>query len=305
MPFTRTTQSLVRTMSKTISKEKTSRQEVGDRTLPPRFILLGLPANWRNAFPRELCVSCSTQSQISDVVRDANENSLWIAPRSAMIDQFIRAVTSLAVAHSGHKLRIGNLLMLSPPRAETSGILHGFFESVVGGSSSFKTLPREQLIEVLLAPKEQARDLFIGGLVDMKSRVLLLVRGDLSRLVVPLSIFGASGTTKPNFRRFEVDDYGHTIRFGYYEAGADFVLYALDPDFRRRSNAKRIELKRGFGPSLRRLRILRRLGRDSFGEISTKTIARIERGKVQRPREKTLRVICETLGVKAEEIETF
>ncbi len=222
-----------------------------------------------------------------------------------MIDQLIRAVGQLAVTRSGRETCMGNLLMLGPPRPKTLPILCEFFESIVGEDSSFKTLPAEQLIEVLLEPKEKTRDLCIGGLVDTKTNTLALVRGDLTRLIVPLSIFRPSGTSKPDFRRFEIDDHGQTVRFGDYEAGVDFVLYALDADYRRRSNARRREQARGFGPSLRRLRILRKLGRDGFDGITAKTIARIERDEVQRPRGKTLRVICETLGVEAEEIKTY
>lgn len=292
-------------MTKTISKKKSKGRPVTRRGTSPRFILLALPARWSNQFSKQHYVACKSLKQMSEVARRANKDSLWIASGSETIDQLIRAMGQFAVARSGRGTRLGNLLMLDAPRAKTLAILHGYFESVVGVNASFKSLPCDQLAEVLSAPKEQARDLFIGGLVDAKSEALVLVRGDLSRVVVPLSIFGASGISKPDFRRFEVDDYGQTIRFGSYEAAADFVLYALDPDFRRRINAKRRGRDKGFGPSLRRLRTLRKLGRDAFDGIAAKTIARIERAEVHKPRGKTLQVICEVLGVEAEEIETY
>jgi DNA-binding Xre family transcriptional regulator len=163
----------------------------------------------------------------------------------------------------------------------------------------------DQLAEVLAMPKEQVRDLFIGGSADTQSNTLALVRGDFSRVCVPLSIFQPSGTSKPDFRRFGVDDYGQTVRLGNYEAGTDFILYALDPEYRTRINAKRREQKQSFGASLRRLRNLRKLSRDSFGVVAAKTIARIEGGEVKKPHRTTLQAICETLSVELNEIETY
>lgn len=293
-------------MTKTVSKKKSKRRAVAHRATSPRFILLGLSARWSNKLlAKENFVVCNSLTQMSEVARRANKDSLWIVSRSEMIDQLIRAMGEFVLARSARETRLGNLLMLDAPRTRTLAVLPRFFESVVGTDSSFKFLPPDQLAEVLSAPKERSRDLFIGGLVDTKSRVLALVRGDLSRVVVPLSIFRAAGTSKPDFARFEVDDYGQTIRFGSYEAGADFVLYALDPEFRRRINAKRREEKEGFGPSLRRLRAIRKIGRDEFDGIAAKTIARIERGEIQRPRGATLQVISKVLGVEAKEIETY
>ncbi|MCZ6698751.1 MAG: helix-turn-helix transcriptional regulator [Planctomycetota bacterium] len=293
-------------MAKTIRKKKKSKvRTVPQHATSPRFILLGNPDTWSNQFFKHRYVVCRTLVQIDDVARRANKDSLWITSRSEMIDTLIRAMGRYTVARFGRRTHLGDLLMLHAPRAKTLAILHGYFRSVVGVDSSFKSLPRDQLAEVLLAPKDQRRDLFIGGVLDPKSKALALVRGDLSRIVVPLTIFKASGASKPDFGEFEVEDYGQTIRFGNYEVAADFVLYALDPRYRTRINAKRRAQDKGFGPSLRRIRTLRKIGRDAFDGVAAKTIARIERGKVQKPRGKTLRVICEVLGVEAEEIESY
>jgi DNA-binding Xre family transcriptional regulator len=45
--------------------------------------------------------------------------------------------------------------------------------------------------------------------------------------------------------------------------------------------------------------------RDEFGQIDEKTIARIERGEVKRPRRVTLEAIAARLGVSVEDIETY
>jgi hypothetical protein len=102
-----------------------------------------------------------------------------------------------------------------------------------------------------------------------------------------------------------LDDYGYTLRFGEYEASAHSVLYRVDPAYRRRANRQRIAEEQGFGPSLRRLRILRRLSRDDFLNIASKTIARIERGETEKPQGKTLETLAKVLNVAPEEIETY
>ncbi|MGD0899457.1 MAG: helix-turn-helix transcriptional regulator [Thermoguttaceae bacterium] len=148
-------------------------------------------------------------------------------------------------------------------------------------------------------------DLFLGGIVNESSGTLTLTRGDLSTLIVPLSMFPADGPNRPEFGRFELDDYGYTIRFGAFEASAHSVLYRVDPEYRCRANKRRIAEDKGFGPSLRRLRILRRLSRNAFSGISPKTIARIERKETEKPHGKTLDTLAKVLGVAPEDIETY
>ena len=274
----------------------------------PRFNVLDAPPEWRNKSAGLECAWFSTKGTnpeaIREAVRHATPKSLWILPRPTSVDGLI-TVASAHTTSSGHTPRMGTLWALGPVRQESLQVADGYFDRVVGGTASFKTLRPGEFFEVLSTPKEKARDLFIGGLVDDRSQTLALVRGDFRRLAVPLSLFSPSGTTEPDFGRFEIDDHGQTLRFGEYEAAADFVLYALDADFRRRSNARRVQFDKGFGPSLRRLRLLRKLGRDAFDGIDEKTIARIETGKVKRLHAKTLQVICKTLGVDADDVETY
>lgn len=288
----------------------TIRQKNQERTLAgcvtsPRFVLLGLPATLRRRFSQQPYIACSTLPQIDHATRCANKDSIWISYGTVSIDRLIRVLSRSTKGRDGRGTRLGHLLMLEAPRRTVVAVLHGYFGSVVGSDPSFTRLPADQLAEVLAASREKTRDLFIGGVVDLRSEVVALVRGDLSRVIAPLWIFPPSGAAKPNFRRFAVDDYGQTIRFGGYEASSDAVLYAIDPDYRTRINAQRRQRDKGFGPSLRRLRTLRKIGRDAFEGVAPKTIARIERGEVQKPRGETLRVICEALGVEPDEIETY
>lgn len=104
---------------------------------------------------------------------------------------------------------------------------------------------------------------------------------------------------------FAPTDYGNTIRLGAYEASADGILYEFDPEYRRRAKQRELHQDESFGAALRRLRLARGLSRDDFPGISGRTIARIERGEVERPREGTLHQIAQRLGVAPEEISTY
>ena len=179
------------------------------------------------------------------------------------------------------------------------------FSRVAGGQvGSF--LPLEELIEVLAAPAAESQDLFLGGTVDLVTQNLALVRGNFKPVTVPLSMFQPTDTgVVPDPSRFCVSDYGHVIHLGDFEIAADAILYEVDPHFRRRVNALRRSEEQGFGASLRRLRIARGFRQGDFPPISSKTIARIERGEIEKPHRETLEVLSSRLGVTPESIETY
>ena len=85
----------------------------------------------------------------------------------------------------------------------------------------------------------------------------------------------------------------------------DAVLYEMDEDYRRRLNNERRAEDRSLGASLRRLRLQRGLSRDDFPGVSAKSIARIERGEVEKPHAGTLRKVADRLGVAVKEIESY
>jgi hypothetical protein len=149
-------------------------------------------------------------------------------------------------------------------------------------------------------------DLFIGGAADAGAGTLVLYRGDLTALVVPLTIFRARpGGPRPDARRLELADYGQTVRLGGYEASAGAILYELDADYRRRARVRQVEQDHSFGGSLKRLRLQKGLGRADFGGISAKEVARIERGQIKRPHPATLETIAAKLGVAVETLGSF
>lgn len=283
----------------------TTHQTAPRQVSPPSFILLDPAPAWRKAIAKTEAVACTTADDIRKALQTADRDSVWISPRTEMTDELIRTAHQSLSRRPGRRPHFGKLLLLEAPRVRTLPFLADLFDAVIGGTQAFRTLPENMLIDVLAAPAEEVRDVFIGGVIDQKNGLLSLTRGNLEQVSVSLSIFHPSGTSRPNFRQFRLDDYGQTVCFGDYEASADFILFDADRDFRRRTIAKRHDEAKGFGPSLRRLRIQRGLSRTDFPGISSKTIARLERGDVERPHENTVRKIAATLGVAAEDLETY
>lgn len=270
-----------------------------------RLILLDAGQRWRKRLGPGRAVVCKRSQEIAKALAAATGDWLWISSGAAMTDELLRAVSRSGAVRQGARRRWAALLTLKPPRPAAVAPLRSLFRQVVGETDGFRWLRGDQLCEVLAGDEEAAGDVFIGGAMDTQVGLLTLVRGNLERVTVPLSIFRPSATSQPDFRRFELDDYGHTVRLGDYEASADFVLYEVDAEYRKRRNAKRRGDERGFGPSLRRLRILKRVPQGGFAGLSARTIGRIERGEVRRPHGATLAIISRTLGVPAEEIETY
>lgn len=90
----------------------------------------------------------------------------------------------------------------------------------------FTPLSQPELITVLRNSEQVKQNLIIAGSIDLDREELILITGDFSLLTVSLSEFKTSGDgTKPDFNDFEVIDYGHTLRFGRYEAATDAVLF--------------------------------------------------------------------------------
>lgn len=285
-------------MSKTTIKRTRS-----PRRTNVRYVLVGVDKRMRGGFGRSHTLWCADDASIRSAVEQASSDWTWICGESENAEILLGEVSVFQAQHHGSRGRFGDLLMLESPRARMIPSLHGCFGNVIGEAPSFTTLPLDELADVLNSDNKE--ELFIGGVVDERTKTLALVRGNFERLTVPLSFFGPSGAAKPDFRKFSVDDYGQTIRFGNYEASADAILYELDSDYRRKINAKRRANEKSFGASLRRLRIQRGLSRDAFSGTSSKTIARIERSEVGKPQGRTLSIIAKTLKVAPDEIESY
>ena len=74
---------------------------------------------------------------------------------------------------------------------------------------------------------------------------------------------------------------------------------------RQRMRARELKQDSSFGAALHRLRLQKGLTREGFPRVSAKTIARIERGEVEKPHRETLEIIARKLGVRVEEIGSY
>ncbi len=259
----------------------------------PLFLLVGDAADQRlNGFRGK-------RLRRPDQVRSAfmaHRKARWIAARSGL-----RLVTDLGGEGRGTWHRLLCLERLEGARRE---LLSAAFRVVVAPGERTEVLSPNDLREVLLAAHPE--DYFVGGVVDHEDEAVVLYRGNLERLVVPLSWFRASGRgAKPEFDDFEIIDGGQSVRFGDYEAASDAILYDFDRASRQRFKKREVQQDRSFGGALRRLRLLRGLSRADFGDLTEKTIARIERNEVSEPHGQTLRIIAQRLGVEPHEIRGY
>lgn len=202
--------------------------------------------------------------------------------------------------HEVGDLRLFVWEKLAPERRE---YLQTLFRTVVSPGGQLQLLASDELAEVLSS--DSRADLFVAGSVNRVEGVVVLYRGSLDRLAVPLRWFARPSDVEPDFDDFEVTDYGQTVRFGDFEAATDAILYAFDAKYRSRMKQRQLELDDSLGGSVRRLRELRGLRRSDFAPLSSKAIARIERGEIKSPRAATLKTIAKRVGVEPEQISTF
>lgn len=238
-----------------------------------------------------------TNDEVRDLYANAAPNSLWIAPCRSDIPLFGNIVGKPRGNH--------RLLLLEPVLGPSMHHLNATFSRVVSPGDGLKLLPIEEIAEIFASP--DCEDSFIGGAVDRENGSVILYRGDLEPITVPLSWFEPGpNSPQPDPDDLEVIDFGQTVRLGDFEAGTDAILYEFDPLFRRRDKERRINTDDSFGGALRRLRLQKGLKQSDFSPaISTKEVGRIERGEVKTLHQKTRGNLADRLGVAPEEIETF
>jgi len=264
-----------------------------------RFVFLGSNKGlFKDPLPPRVSL-CRDRAEIAAAVANPTKQVTWISFTPALTDILLEKTLDARI-----DLRGSHLITLTPPRLESIPALLGLFHPVFGLVEGFQWLPKAELAEAIT--REDAPSRFIGGSVDHKTKTLTLLRGDITAVVVPFSLFEPSGDgIAPDFTRLGMTDYGRTISLGDYESSADAVLYEVDPAYRRSLNTQRRQSEKTFGASLMRLRKQRKLRRSDFEPVSSKEIARLERNEIARPHAKTLDVIATKLGVRAEEIDSF
>jgi DNA-binding Xre family transcriptional regulator len=236
-------------------------------------------------------------------VRDAYEHFgtrrrpvVWIVPDDSQL---------VALTEGGELLKSNHrLLLLDEATSVRKDLLHLLFRVVVAPGKGVNLLPIDELRDVLAS--DERPDLFVAGVIDPIAEVAVLYRGNLSPVVVPFAWFNRRNPSpRPNFRQFRIADYGQTVRFGRYEASSDAILYAYDPDYRRRAKERRLRQDDSLGACIHRLRLAKGLARSDFPGVSEKQIARIERGEIASVRARTLAAIASALQVQPAEITSY
>lgn len=238
-----------------------------------------------------------TKEEVRELYATVAANSIWIAPRQSDIPLF----WSLAGKPRGSQC----LLSLEPTGGLARHYLNAIFSRVVSPDDGLRLLPLEEIAEIVASPDSE--DSFIGGTVDKQNGSVILYRGNLEPLNVPLSWFEAGpNSPQPDPDDFEIIDFGQTVRLGKFEAGTEAILYEFDSLFRRRDKERRIDTDDSFGGALHRLRLQKGLKQSDFSpDISAKEVGRIERREVRTIHKKTRETLAQYLGVAPEEIETY
>lgn len=271
---------------------------VAARRSQPRQVgqtyLLGHAASRQKAFLPLSPTIVSTVGELRASLKVAKANSLWISCEKGLTNALLQSRRSFQA-----------VVVLHPIRPESLPPLASCFDRFSFVAENGAVLPDGELAAALNASNRY--ELLIGGSIDHSSQTVTFWRGNIKSLTVPLTAFDTEGDgVEPDFTKFSITDFGHTVRFGKYEAAADAILYEFDADYRRRIAKVRQVGEKSFGASLRRLRKQRGLRREDFGpSISAKTIARIEQGKVQRVQSRTVEAIARRLGVQANEIRSY
>lgn len=229
--------------------------------------------------------------------RHASPRSIWLSFDSSELSSL---ASHIAASHSEHRL-----LLFSDVTEPTRHVLNVYFRHVLAAQETITYLDPPELAEALVAPNRA--DLFIGGTVDPKEQAVVLYRGTIDPLVVPLAWFAGHSKSSPNAdpEAFRVCDYGQTVKLGDFEAASDAILYEFDADFRRRRKKELLNDDKSLGSSIRRLRLQRNVQRNDFPGVAAKTIARIERNEIASPQAQTLAVIAERLGVRESDLGSY
>ena len=247
-------------------------------------------------FARLQPILVSSVGDVKRTVANTKQTNLWISFERALTDALLRSVDWPTKS-------LGDVLIVHKPSLANMAVLAKCFHRVAFCDEQ-GFLPDDELSEVLASPNRD--NLLIGGTADKSSKTVTLWRGNLEAVAVPFSAFPPSGDgISADFSEFKITDCGQTIQLGNYEASTDSILYENDAKYRREVRKNLRKHDKSFGSSLRRLRKQRQLGRDDFGPLSDKTIARIERGEVERVHPRTMSILAVKLQVKPEEIGEY
>ena len=234
-------------------------------------------------------------ADVRAALRRRQEGALWIAPDAAAIRIILHALPARPVGDQ-------RLLCLQAKRGDGHALLHAAFRFVVSADEGMRLAPASELSEILSSGRRA--ELLVGAGVAEGS--IVLYRGNLEPLILPLQWFRARKSAHHlDASAPVVTDFGQTLRMGEQEVATEAILYEFDAAYRRRAKSRQLQTNPSFGGALRRLRLQKGLRQCDFPGVTTKEIARIERGEVKRPQQRTLAAIARQMGVCVDEISTY
>ncbi len=218
-------------------------------------------------------------------------NSVIVAANNISLDAIAHAVVS-------SPRKAGVLVIPWLPRAEIFPFLLRGFHRVLPLCITAFPENAKRLCDAIMAA-EPAR--LIGAVSDMALAAVTLFRADLSAICVPQHWFDQSGDMA-DMRALKLEEDGSVVKIGSRRWESHHIIRDFDANFRRTLRRMELTKNNSLGGLIRSTRTQRRLGRDEFPGIDSKTIARIERNEINRPQRETLRLIAQTLGLPVEQL---
>jgi DNA-binding XRE family transcriptional regulator len=226
----------------------------------------------------------------------APRESLWVAWDIAQFS----ALTEVRPLPS----RDQRLLCMTTMDSASQQVFGTYFPHLLAASDARVLLASPEL-ETVVTSSVRA-DRFIAVAFDRGSKAIVLHRGNLDRVVVPLAWFAnAASDAAADPLALDIIDCGQTVKLGSFEAATDAILYEFDDEYRRAVKQRTIAQDDSIGGSIRRLRLQKGLTRDEFPGVTAKSIARIERGDVLQPHSRTVERIARALAVSVRDLGSF
>ena len=120
-----------------------------------------------------------TSEEVRDLYATVASNLLWIAPRQSDMLMLCNLVGKPRGNHC--------LLSLEPTKGSFKHYLNAKFSRVVSPDDGLRLLPLEEIAEIFASP--ECEDYFIGGIVDKENDSVILYRGNVEPITLPLSWF--------------------------------------------------------------------------------------------------------------------
>lgn len=212
----------------------------------------------------------------------------------------LKTLTTLAPRPS----RDQRVVCVTPASPQSRHVFDAYFSHVLSLTADVVSLEPEVLAEVVTS--NERASLFIAASYDAVTEAIVLYRGDLETIVVPVAWFmnPASGALA-NPAALAIIDYGHTVQLGAFEAATDAILYEFDAAYRKQSKSAQLAKDASIGGAIRRLRLQRGYRQTDLPGVDAKTLARIERGEVKSPHRETIEAIARALGVTAHDLPSY